>query len=125
MCLEKQLKMKDFKKELKKGIGYKTFRWTFQGMRIRLDGEVFGLTKPRPMYKWLNERDFDIFPKRRTILDDQNQSYRKGWHIWLKPVEFCYKVRFKEPVALGEQRGLVVVAKKMYIVGRYKEKEKK
>lgn len=139
MCLFRAFDKREWKKELAVGVGYKIFtvnrkfnsstnKWCV-GRRY-LTGVFKNSTKPRPMRKWLDARDFDEDPKTKTLCDTFDRRYKKGWHIWLKPpppnfYDHVYKVKFLLPLAIGIQGGReVAVAEKMYIVGPYKRSKK-
>lgn len=139
MCLSAQIKLEEFVKlsranrhwkvDTNKGMGYKVFEKVvgdFVGKhgteRKYLTG-FYKVGKARPVRKWLKASDFDEDPKRKTILDEDFKTYRKGWHIYLEKPRAnnrrwgLYRVKFRSPIAVGDQNGeLVVVADEMYIV---------
>jgi len=121
MCLSK---LDSTVKEKFKGkkFGWKVFIKNYDS---DLCGIYKGIDAPRPLEKWIDEKDFNG-GFNDAIRTPYGGSYPTGWHIFLSRREARHdrcegevvkKVYFKEPLAWGYDTGhaAVVVTRKIFI----------
>lgn len=129
MCIDSNLGVSNSKKNLAKGIGWKSFQRTKKNGKVELKSSIFA-TRRLPIGRWIDAINYDRSPKRKTIDGSCGRRYRKGWHIYLKQPDteiYTRKVRFRLPVAIGHQSGilgLVAVAQQMLIIPKKKRMSK-